>query len=101
MAPDQQAQAVTFLTTKKKAVRTKNQPKNSESRRRFSDLVNKDTQNDRYIGRRQRLDYHGFGIVLAKEIEYLCIQVKGCKVSQLRNFNKNRLVLGTFWMQMD
>lgn len=54
-----------------------------------------------YIARETREDYHGCGIVLAKEIEYICMAVTGERSFNIGRYDENRMVLGHFWMSSE
>ena len=76
--------------------RIKKRESRSEARFRFSDLVNANHKSV-YLSREQRDDYHGCGIVLAKELEYISMVTTGRRTVDIDLYNKNRIILGHFW----
>ena len=77
--------------------RDKKRESRSEARFRFSDLVNANNRSV-YLSRESREDYHGCGIVLAKEIEYTSMVQTGRRCVDMDSFNENRFILGHFWL---
>ena len=66
--------------------------------KRFSDLVNK-TASKIYLTRPKRQEYHGRIALLAKELEYLSLQIQGKRLVNHKKFNKRRpMVIGNFWV---
>lgn len=80
-----------------KAECNKKRESRSEAKFRFSDLVNANNKSV-YLSREFRDGYHGCGIVLAKEIEYISMVKLGRRTVDMDAFNKNRIILGHFWL---
>lgn len=66
--------------------------------KRFSDLVNTVNQNKYYLSRDRRMNYHGSLVIKAKEFEYLFLQKYGKRIAREEDFNKNRMIIGNFWI---
>jgi len=68
--------------------------------KRFSDLVNKKplkNQSQIYIDRNCRENYSGV-LLKAQELEYLNLQQYGKRLASKELYNKNRIILGNFWI---
>ena len=85
----------------KKTTKNINLPDYNESSKfRFSDLVN-ENKSKIYIGREIREVYHGCASVSAKEIEYVSLLKTGRRTYDASYYDKNRMVIGHFWLWVE